>query len=193
MTKKWVFDSLVKDSSDVTGLLAYALYKHRKSNLAKAMREQGKSEEEIAAAMQFFHTQTITGVNHLQAYEKEALSLLDEIEKKIREPIVEKISLENRKEIERLKSEHIKELKKQKVNISRKFEQFKVEEEQLKEWLLSSARKYVGNAFGNLIVLIFLAGLILFLSPSTLKEIIIDEVIAKPMKDALKSNELIRR
>lgn len=192
MQKRWVFDSLVKDSDDVTGLLAYALYKHKKSNLAKGLRNEGKSEDEIIGAMQTFHNQTITGIGQLNVYEKEALLLLDGMEKRIRESINEQISGEHKKVIATLNTEHTRELKKQKDNFIKKIKQFEVTETSICQKLLSVLQSSIGNAIGNILVVIILAGLILILAPDNLKEGIVDQVIAQPIKDALSKNELVR-
>lgn len=53
--KRWVFEALVRDEEDVQGLIAYALYKKSKHELATSLRQQGKSEEEIQKAVGDFH------------------------------------------------------------------------------------------------------------------------------------------
>lgn len=63
MEKRWVFQKLVKKmddgSVDVLGLVAYALYKAKKDEVATALREQGKPEAEIEQRLQEFHDNTL--------------------------------------------------------------------------------------------------------------------------------------
>jgi len=58
--KRWVFDELVEDrSTDIQGLVAYALYKANKADIAKTKREQGLSEEAIVAEVSTFHQNAV--------------------------------------------------------------------------------------------------------------------------------------
>ncbi len=55
MTKQWVFIELVKDDNDLEGLISYAIYKHRKNELALAEKAKGKTESEIDSAVRSYH------------------------------------------------------------------------------------------------------------------------------------------
>ncbi|CBJ88883.1 hypothetical protein HZS38_12070 [Xenorhabdus nematophila] len=59
MSKKWVFEALVKDDKDAVGLIAYALYKYRKHILATNLRNQGENESIIKKEVSIFHKQTL--------------------------------------------------------------------------------------------------------------------------------------
>lgn len=87
MTKQqWVFEVLVKNDKDMLGLVAYALYKHRKHTLAKDMRSKGKSEPEIQKAVDDFHNHVLqSGMTaDFQEQAKKFVSLsYNEIEKEL--------------------------------------------------------------------------------------------------------------
>lgn len=60
MTKQqWVFEVLVKNDKDMLGLIAYALYKHRKHTLAKELRSKNSSEPDIQKAVDDFHNHVL--------------------------------------------------------------------------------------------------------------------------------------
>ncbi|KFW99663.1 hypothetical protein [Pectobacterium carotovorum] len=54
--KRWVFSELVKDPNDPEQLIAYAMYKGDKDELAvKSRQERGLSEAQIEKELQQFH------------------------------------------------------------------------------------------------------------------------------------------
>ena len=57
--KEWVFEKLVASETDAIGLLAYALYKHEKHELACKLRKSGASEGDIDSQVSTFHNQAL--------------------------------------------------------------------------------------------------------------------------------------
>jgi hypothetical protein len=105
LTKKWVFESLVKNERDPIGLIAYALYKHKKHALALSLREGGKDEVHIQQQIQTFHDQTLHN-DSLGDYREKANSFLN----KIVEVVERDISCEFEKEKTKLEKQHIKDI-----------------------------------------------------------------------------------
>ncbi|UYV18963.1 hypothetical protein K1Y77_16195 [Halomonas qaidamensis] len=126
--KRWVFDELVEDrSADIQGLVAYALYKANKADIAKTKREQGLSEEEIVAEVSTFHQNAVNSRSMLEGYRERAGILLQELSEAIEEEVreeyehqvasVEKKRTEDRRrqadELSRLKGQQKKEIDKE--------------------------------------------------------------------------------
>lgn len=62
MDKRWVFRELAKKENgelSAVGLVAYALYKAQKDELASSLREEGKEEDEIQKELEIFHDTTV--------------------------------------------------------------------------------------------------------------------------------------
>ncbi|UAW98743.1 hypothetical protein KEM63_01790 [Halopseudomonas nanhaiensis] len=78
MKKRWVFASLVKNDQDAIGLIAYALYKHKKHTLATSLRSEGKDETFIQQQVDTFHDQTLQN-NSLDDFREKATKFLDEM------------------------------------------------------------------------------------------------------------------
>lgn len=126
--KKWVFDELVEDrKTDIQGLVAYALYKANKADIAKTKRDIGCSEKDIEAEVRTFHQNAVSSRSMLDGYRERAGNLLQElseaIEDEVRDEYEDKVasvewrrSEERRRqteELSRLKSQHQKEIEKQ--------------------------------------------------------------------------------
>lgn len=81
MNNKWVFETLVQDEQDAVGLIAYALYKNKKHNLAKKLRLDKRSELDIANQVKIFHDHTLH--NQTDDYLDKATIFLDGMFKKV--------------------------------------------------------------------------------------------------------------
>lgn len=176
MIKKWVFDLLVKDNKDVLGLLAYALYKHRKSDYAKGLRLKGNlSEDEINNKMQLFHEQAVTGTNPLDSYRNEALLLMREIENRLIEPIHK----EHEDEKNALIRQHKNNLRKQEDEILKKIKAYSVSKipwhNRFMMWLVSEIPKGIAS----ILIMIFILGIILSIAPPETKTLVVDQILQK--------------
>lgn len=78
MSQKWVFEALVENDKDFIGLIAYALYKHKKHALAQSLRSNGKAESYIVEQVRIFHDQTLQN-NSLKDYREKAKIYLSEV------------------------------------------------------------------------------------------------------------------
>ncbi|MDM3392526.1 MULTISPECIES: hypothetical protein [Citrobacter] len=74
--KKWVFSELVKDSNDLSQLIAYAIYKADKDSVANGCRAQGKTEEEIQEALDAYHDSVATTLRLQQSCHDRAAVLM---------------------------------------------------------------------------------------------------------------------
>ncbi|WP_428242325.1 hypothetical protein [Gynuella sp.] len=136
MTKKWVFESLVKDDQDSIGLIAYALYKHKKHTLATSLRKEGKNEEYIQQQVQTFHDQTLQN-NSLDDYREKAKNFLN----KIFSELEADISAGFEKEKAQLEKQHKKDLANEKRKLCQNIKNYQHANrtwyEKLGAWLLS--------------------------------------------------------
>lgn len=137
MTKKWVFESLVKDDKDAIGLIAYALYKNEKHTLASNLRhKEGKLEPEIQQEVKTFHDQTLQN-NSLKHYRERATTYLSEIIERVQKDESEKYQKEKAK----LEKHHANDLKNQKAKILKSMREYqsvnKTFLEKSTAWLLS--------------------------------------------------------
>lgn len=76
---QWVYKKIVKNDKDFVGLIAYGLYKRRKSELAGTYRKSGISEDEITKKLKDFHDQEVQGNSALEAYRHSAERLLSDM------------------------------------------------------------------------------------------------------------------
>ncbi|SHO54426.1 hypothetical protein [Vibrio quintilis] len=84
MDKKWVFKQLVKDKSDIEGLIAYALYKYQKDQTATQLREkEGEPEEVISERLKLFHDGVLLSEDRLNSFRESAFVLIDQVTKSI--------------------------------------------------------------------------------------------------------------
>jgi hypothetical protein len=116
--KVWVFEQLVKSEKDAQGLVAYALYKYSKHNLAVSLRKDGLSEHDIDQRVKIFHDDQIASAQ-LKTYNERAISFLGDIVSSVADDLYKKHSAE----VELLKKRHaieLQELEKQhKKNIQK--------------------------------------------------------------------------
>lgn len=94
--KRWVFEAIVEHEKDAVGLIGYALYKHKKHTLAKALRKQGQSDAQIQLQVQTFHDQFLHN-DSIEEYRNKATDFLNQIfsgiEADLRKELDEKIAL----------------------------------------------------------------------------------------------------
>lgn len=74
--KKWVFSELVKDSNDLSQLIAYAIYKADKDSIANGLRKQQKTEDDIQAKLDAYHDSVATTPRLQQSCHDRAASLI---------------------------------------------------------------------------------------------------------------------
>lgn len=158
MTKKWVFESLVTDDKDAIGLIAYALYKHKKHTLATSLRKEGKEEGYIQQQVQTFHDQTLQN-NSLGDYREKANSFLDEIFDELEEII----SADFKKEKAKLEKQCQNEIKNQKAKILKNMREYQTANksplEKLGLWLLSG----IPGIVSSFVLTCFILGASIFL------------------------------
>lgn len=77
--RQWVYSRLVQGRDDMLGLIAYGLYKARKSELAESYRRNGLTEEVIVQKLREFHDQTVHGNGALEQYRGAATRYLDDL------------------------------------------------------------------------------------------------------------------
>ncbi len=107
--KKWVFSELVKDSNDLSQLIAYTIYKADKNDLACSLRLNAKSEAEIQVKLDDYHDSVATTPRLLQSYQNRAEGLMQTVVN----DIANKAKLQAAEQIEQIKEQHKKELKKE--------------------------------------------------------------------------------
>lgn len=88
LSKRWVFTELVRDDKDHAGLIAYALYKVEKNQLAESLKTQGFSSSHIDSKVKEFHDSVVEIPKTKSRYRQEAedvmRSLLTNMENRIR-------------------------------------------------------------------------------------------------------------
>lgn len=174
LTKKWVFESLVTDNKDAIGLIAYALYKHKKHTLATSLRKQGKGEDYIQQQVQTFHDQTLQN-NSLGDYRERAKNFLDEIFDELEEII----SADYKKEKAKLEKQHQNALKNQKAKILKNMREYQTENksplEKLGLWLLSG----IPGIVSSFIITCFILGASMLLVSEDRRQEVFAELASK--------------
>lgn len=100
--KKWVFRELVANNGDMEGLIAYALYKFEKDQIASRMREDGVDDLDVDRRLREFHDQTLMSSDRLESYkEKATKKIYDSIQ-----DAVKAADQEYRIELEKMQVEH---------------------------------------------------------------------------------------
>lgn len=172
MNKKWVFGALVSDDKDAIGLIAYALYKHKKHTLATALRREGKTEDYIQQQVQIFHDQTLQN-DSLNDYREKATNFLDEIFSKLEQDIEDRYE----KEKAQLKKDHVNAIKKEKQKLIKNIEEFKYANrawyEKLGLWLLSG----IPGIVSSFVVTTLIIGSAVLFVPEQKKQEIFEDLI----------------
>lgn len=168
MAKKWVFEALVQDDKDAVGLIAYALYKHRKHTLAGSLRAEGKSEQDIESEVRMFHDHTLND-GTLDDYREKATRYLDGVYASLETDI--KANFE--KEKQKLVKAHAAELKKDRAKFVKNVRAFETSNQNWLErfwlWLLSG----IPSLVSTFVLTAFLWGaLFFFVSEDAKKELV---------------------
>lgn len=191
-TKPWVYKRLVRDDADLVGLLAYGLYKKRKTEIAEELRNQGKEEQAIENELAHFHDQVVTGDVEIQRYRNDGHALLDVVIKNAQKEAHEQCAArlaqmqdEHTKAIAALESNHnkkiqdankahqkaIQEAKKSAIDTLAKTAKSAQEENKSRTWrffvwLFSGVPGTAATFFLTIIML----GLFAFFAPSSMKD-----------------------
>lgn len=75
--KKWVFTELVKDPNNLEQLLAYAIYKQFKDEIAKNARKNGMTDVQIEAELTHYHNQCLDSQQTMEMFRNKAKDTLD--------------------------------------------------------------------------------------------------------------------
>ncbi|GHB32785.1 hypothetical protein GCM10009038_34630 [Salinicola rhizosphaerae] len=158
-------------------LVAYALYKSAKYELACNKRGQGLSQDEISSVLQTFHDNLLSTPGEQEQYRERAHRALDgfaaELERRLAEDHVREIESLQRKvhdrdaEIAKLKKSHQSDIKKAKTSERRDFVN-KVRQTSLDTKPIS-VLKWIGNGFSGVfagvITAILLAAILFAFTP----------------------------
>lgn len=104
--KKWVFDELVEEKNDttgaldITGLIAYSLYKKTKSEVANKYRKDGASEDFIKQKIYEFHQNVLSSELMLAQYRAQAGAIIYEMESTLEDEILKEYEKQYRIEVE---------------------------------------------------------------------------------------------
>lgn len=170
MSKKWVFETLVKDDKDAVGLIAYALYKNKKHTLATSLRDEGRQELDIQREVTIFHDQTLQN-DSLSDYRDKAESYLNDLFKRIAE--LERAGCE--KKIAALEKKHLTDLKKEKAKILKNMREYQGAHKSLldrfKVWILSGIPGIVSSF---ILTCFFLGASMMLVSEKKRQEVLAD-------------------
>lgn len=174
LSKKWVFDSLVTDDKDAIGLIAYALYKHKKHTLAVNLRDEGKDEDTIQKEVNTFHDQTLQN-NSLDDYRDKATKYLSDL--------IQRVQDDERAEFDKEKVKLAKaqqnELKNQRSKILKNMREYqsanKSMMEKLGNWLLSG----IPGIVSSFILTCFFLGASMLLVTQEKRQEVFAELVSK--------------
>ncbi|KZZ78861.1 hypothetical protein A3767_01390 [Oleiphilus sp. HI0133] len=185
--KKWVFESLVDDDQDNVGLIAYALYKCEKHNLAQELRASGHTEEQIVRELESFHSHAVAP-DRLRAYEERAEAYfgaiwlsIEEALNKDKENALRAIKHNHEQQLTKIRKEHAATLKKEKASMWSKLrnytDQKRPKNERFWSWLTSG----LANAVGSLLILTLIFGGLFWLVPDETRFEIFQNAVAEIM------------
>ncbi|MEQ1961616.1 hypothetical protein ABLB69_00190 [Xenorhabdus khoisanae] len=174
MSKKWVFEVLVKDDKDAIGLIAYALYKYRKHILATNLRNQGKNENSIQKELTIFHDQTIQN-NSIDDYREKAVDYLNQLIEQIESKQKESFNKEKTK----LEKKCQDVIKKEKNNLLKNISEYQhVNKSWFKKlgyWLLSG----IPSIVSSFLITCFLLGASMLILPENKRQEVLAYSIEK--------------
>ncbi len=169
-----MFASLVTDDKDAIGLIAYALYKHKKHTLATTLRNEGREENDIQTQVQTFHDQTLQH-NSLDDYRDKATNFLNQMIKEVETREKEKYQKEKAKS----DKEHKSTLTKEKTKLFNKIKNYQEVNrewyEKLGSWLLSG----IPSIVSSFIVTCLLLGASMFLVSEAKRQEVFTELASK--------------
>ncbi|KAB7680420.1 hypothetical protein GBN23_06385 [Plesiomonas shigelloides] len=193
MTKQWVFIELVKDDNDLEGLISYAIYKHRKNELALAEKAKGKTESEIDSAVRSYHNAVLASQSMQKDFREKAVKIIDVAVSNAIKAIVDKQKSIHDSKIRQLeKKEQELSAREKKQEETLKKERQKVRNEELakirqaaqnhsKENLVWRFLKWLGSGLSGIIsttlVVIFSLGLMSLLGSDAQKQQLTQHII----------------
>lgn len=107
--RKWVFTELVRDANDPSQLIAYAIYKADKDDMANSMRVDHKTELEIQAALDAFHDSVASTPRLLANYRQKSETVITSLVVNIANDTEAKLN----KQIDKIKAENASALAKE--------------------------------------------------------------------------------
>ncbi|WP_449567069.1 hypothetical protein [Lelliottia nimipressuralis] len=153
--KKWVFSELVKDSDDLSQLIAYAIYKADKDGVAIGYRAQGNSETEIQAKLDSYHDSVATTPRLQQSCHERASSLIIMLVNDIAAETQQKAA----QQITAIKAEHKKALakegKKAVEEYHKKIKQSVAEKQTKLGWLKEFTVSGFSGVWATIVLIIF--------------------------------------
>lgn len=169
MPKIWVFEELVDGEQDLQGLMAYALYKHKKHTLAVSLRNSGVDEEVISDRLNNFHDDQVAS-QQIEDYRERSSTMLDNLFVKIEEDVKDQLDKQHKKEIERLEKERVKALKTSEDRLVRNIIRYKADKRSfwMKTWLWLASG--VPAALSAVVVSAIFYAMLFFLVPDDLKK-----------------------
>ncbi len=181
--KQWVFGELVKHEQDAEGLIAYALYKNQKHQLATRLRKDGTDEITIQEKVTAFHDNILKS-GQLDTYRERATvflhKLLEESEKTHKtqiENLTTRLNKNKDDEISKLTATHKKDLAKEKKELLKKMQAYNLESTSIGSkfvsFLLSGIPSFVSGA---IITTIFYGFLVWSIPQDSRKQFINDRV-----------------
>lgn len=201
LDKKWVFKELVQDESDAEGLIAYSLYKLKKSQLAQSLRESGKSDSEVEKQLETFHNHELLS-GELPGYRKRAVVFLgavrDAAEQELRDEFDEteqdlkdgfeiernQIDKQNKKAIEGLykqlrdlEKKHQNELKREKGKLLKNIENYQTANKSFiskcASWILSG----MPSAVSTILITVLVLGALAFVGGKDAKQAVLEGIV----------------
>ena len=108
-----MYKCLVQGDDDFVGLIAYSLYKKRKTGLAEQHRADNCTEDEIKTKINEYHDMVVTGQDEILRFRSDAKRLLEDMLSKY----AQEIKQEAEKKRTELITSHKKELEKSKKQL----------------------------------------------------------------------------
>lgn len=166
LSKRWVFTELVHDDNDHVGLIAYALYKVEKNQLAEELKKQGYSSSHIDTKVKDFHDSVVDIPKTKSRYRQEAEDvmrlLLAKMENRIRPEFQGQIA-KLQKQMKEKDSKHAAELAKAKrLGVESFYDTYCAGNKEGKsKWILSALWLWNGfsGVFAAIIVAVFVYGI----------------------------------
>lgn len=120
--KKWVFEEMVENERDAVGFVGYAMYKGKKSKLAKSYRDKGESEEIIQQKVTEFH-ETVLAAEQIEDFRSQAEGFLSSLIENVSIDIEYNLTKQHEKKLEELESSY----KKKSKDLDKQFSKWKTD------------------------------------------------------------------
>lgn len=180
LSKRWVFTELVDDDTDYVGLIAYALYKVEKNQLAESLKKQGFNSAHIDAKVKEFHDSVVeipkTKARYRQTAEEVMRSLVTNMENKIRPEFQGQIEKLQKQVVDKDKKHTAELAKAKRLGVESFYDAYCTGNKEGKsKWLLSALWLWSGfsGVFAAIIVAVAVYGLAaMFLTSDKREEIL---------------------